>query len=222
MNLRSLVSEFLGTAILVAVVIGSGIMATNLSTDVGVQLLINTISTIFALYILIELLAPLGGAHFNPVVSGAALILKKISLQNFIAYIFVQFAGGFVGAVLANLMFGHPAIEQSTRIRSGGALFLSEVVATAGLVFIIFSALALLKNEKIPLLVSLWIGSAYLFTSSTSFANPAVTFARSWSESFAGIALESVPLFIAAQLFGGLLGLWLCLGLFPQLRKVAK
>lgn len=222
MNLRSLVSEFLGTAILVAVVIGSGIMATNLSTDVGVQLLINTISTIFALYILIELLAPLGGAHFNPVVSGAALILKKISLQNFIAYIFVQFAGGFVGAVLANLMFGHIAVEQSTRIRTGGSLFLSEVVATAGLVFIIFSALALLKYEKIPLLVSLWIGSAYLFTSSTSFANPAVTFARSWSESFAGIALESVPLFIAAQLLGGLLGLWLCLSLFPQLRKVAK
>jgi glycerol uptake facilitator-like aquaporin len=203
---KRLFAEFVGTATLVATVVGSGIMATNLSTDVGVQLLINTIATVFVLYILITLFAPISGAHLNPLVSGIAYFRKDLSLSHAISYVSAQILGGSLGAVLANLMFQHPAIEPSQHLRNGGHLLLGEVIASAGLSLIIFLAIKQGIDKKIPRLVAAWIGAAYFFTSSTSFANPAVTIARSLTDSFSGIKLSSVPAFIAAQIVGAILG----------------
>jgi glycerol uptake facilitator-like aquaporin len=203
---KRLFAEFVGTATLVATVVGSGIMAANLSTDIGVELLINTIATVFVLYILITLFAPISGAHFNPLVSGIAYFRKDLSLSGAISFVVAQILGGSLGAVLANLMFEHPAIEPSQHIRGGGHLLLGEVIASAGLIFIIFLAIKQGIDKKIPRLVAAWIGAAYFFTSSTSFANPAVTIARSLTDSFSGIRLSSVPAFIAAQIVGAILG----------------
>jgi len=207
--MKKVFAEFLGTALLVAIVVGSGIMATNLSQDVGVQLLINTISTVFGLYILITILAPISGAHFNPVVTMVDLIEGKSSTVQFIQYSLAQALGAITGAMLANAMFRFPLLEASTKIRSGGNLYIGEIVATAGLILVI----NLLVNQKnlvvIPASVAAWIGSAYFFTSSTSFANPAVTIGRTFSDSFAGIAPECAPKFIAAQVLGALIGLGL-------------
>ena len=207
--MKKVFAEFLGTAFLVAIVVGSGIMATNLSQDVGVQLLINTISTVFGLYVLITILAPISGAHFNPVVTMVDLIEGKSATVQFIQYIFAQALGAITGAMLANAMFSYPLLEASTKIRSGGNLYIGEIVATAGLILLI----NLLVNQKnlvvIPAAVATWIGSAYFFTSSTSFANPAVTIGRTFSDSFAGIAPECAPKFIAAQVLGALIGLGL-------------
>ena len=207
--MKKVFAEFLGTAFLVAIVVGSGIMATNLSQDVGVQLLINTISTVFGLYVLITILAPISGAHFNPVVIMVDLIEGKSATVQFIQYIFAQALGAITGAMLANAMFSYPLLEASTKIRSGGNLYIGEIVATAGLILLI----NLLVNQKnlvvIPAAVAAWIGSAYFFTSSTSFANPAVTIGRTFSDSFAGIAPECAPKFIAAQVLGALIGLGL-------------
>jgi len=207
--MKKVFAEFLGTAFLVAIVVGSGIMATNLSQDVGVQLLINTISTVFGLYVLITILAPISGAHFNPVVTMVDLIEGKSATVQFIQYIFAQALGAITGAMLANAMFSYPLLEASTKIRSGGNLYIGEIVATAGLILLI----NLLVNQKnlvvIPAAVAAWIGSAYFFTSSTSFANPAVTIGRTFSDSFAGIAPECAPKFIAAQVLGALIGLGL-------------
>jgi glycerol uptake facilitator-like aquaporin len=207
--MKKVFAEFLGTAFLVAIVVGSGIMATNLSQDVGVQLLINTISTVFGLYVLITILAPISGAHFNPVVTMVDLIEGKSATVQFIQYIFAQALGAITGAMLANAMFSYPLLEASTKIRSGGNLYIGEIVATAGLILLI----NLLVNQKnlvvIPAAVAAWIGSAYFFTSSTSFANPAVTMGRTFSDSFAGIAPECAPKFIAAQVLGALIGLGL-------------
>lgn len=207
--MKKLVSEFFGTLILVAIVVGSGIMATSLSQDVGVQLLINTISTVFGLLVLIQIFAPISGAHFNPVVTMIDLIERRVSFILFSQYAVVQILGAVSGAVLANAMFDHPLIETATKIRAGGNLYLGEIVATAGLILIIN---LLVKQEKlilIPVMVAAWIGSAYLFTSSTSFANPAVTIGRTLSDSFAGIAPSCAPRFIAAQILGALIGLGL-------------
>lgn len=208
---RKYLAEFLGTGTLVAVVVGSGIMATNLTNDVALQLLINALSTVLALGILISILAPASGAHFNPVVTLAEVPFNRISVGDALAYIVVQFIGGVCGASLANLMFKKPAINLSTHSRSGLDLFLGEVVATAGLLLII----QLLNYQKranlIPALVAAWIGSAYFFTSSTSFANPAVTFARGLSNTFAGIAMRSIPLFFLAQVLGAAIGTILAL-----------
>ena len=207
--MKKVFAEFLGTAFLVAIVVGSGIMATDLSQDVGVQLLINTISTVFGLYVLITILAPISGAHFNPVVTMVDLIEGKSSTVQLIQYIFAQALGAITGATLANAMFSYPLLEASTKIRSGGNLYIGEIVATAGLILVI----NLLVNQKnlvvIPAAVAAWIGSAYFFTSSTSFANPAVTIGRTFSDSFAGIAPECAPKFIAAQVLGALIGLGL-------------
>ena len=203
---KRLFAEFVGTATLVATVVGSGIMATNLSSDVGIQLLINTIATVFVLYILITLFAPISGAHFNPLVSGIAFFRKDLSLSHAISFVFSQILGGTCGAVLANLMFEHPAIELSHHARTGSNLLLGEVIASAGLIFIIFLANKQGIEKKIPRLVAAWIGAAYFFTSSTSFANPAVTIARSFTDSFSGIKFASVPAFIAAQIIGAILG----------------
>jgi glycerol uptake facilitator-like aquaporin len=206
---KRLFAEFLGTLTLVAIVIGSGIMATSLSKDVGIQLLINTISPVFGLLVLIQIFAPISGAHFNPVVTMVDLIERKVSFSHFIQYAVVQILGAASGAVLANAMFDHPVIETATKLRSGGNLYLGEIVATAGLILIIN---LLVKQEKlmlIPAMVAAWIGSAYFFTSSTSFANPAVTIGRTMSDSFAGIAPSCAPQFIAAQILGALIGLGL-------------
>jgi glycerol uptake facilitator-like aquaporin len=207
--MRKLLAEYLGTALLVAIVVGSGIMATDLTQDVGLQLLINTIATVFGLAVLILILAPISGAHFNPVVTLIDLIQGKSSVIQFLQYAVVQTAGAISGAFLANAMFDQAIIQTATKIRSGNNLYLAEIVATAGLILVI----NLLVNQKnltvIPAGVAAWIGSAYFFTSSTSFANPAVTIGRTFSDSFAGIAPECAPQFIAAQILGAVIGLGL-------------
>ncbi|CAB4633156.1 unannotated protein [freshwater metagenome] len=205
--LNKLVAEFLGTALLVCIVVGSGIMATNLSQDIGIQLLINTVSTVFGLMVLIQLLMPISGAHFNPVVTMINLIQKTVSFSTFIKFSIAQTAGAVTGAILANAMFNYALIETSTKIRSGSNLYLGEVIATAGLILVINLLISQEKTALIPAMVASWIGSAYFFTSSTSFANPAVTVGRIFSDSFAGIAPSSVLQFIAAQIIGALLGL---------------
>ena len=206
-SVNKLVSEFLGTCLLVCIVVGSGIMATNLSPDIGVQLLINAVSTVFGLMVLIQLLMPISGAHFNPAVTLINLIQKTVSISTFIKFSIVQTAGAITGAILANAMFNLALFETSTKIRSGSNLYLGEVIATAGLILVINLLVSQEKTALIPVMVASWIGSAYFFTSSTSFANPAVTVGRIFSESFAGIAPSSVLQFIAAQIIGALLGL---------------
>lgn len=207
--MKRLLSEFLGTLTLVAIVVGSGIMATNLSQDIGVQLLINTISTVFGLAVLIQILGPISGANFNPVVTMVDLIQNRTNFLTFIQYVIAQIAGAITGAILANAMFSHPLIEISTKARSGGNQYLGEIVATAGLILIINLMIHQEKMNLIPVIVASWIGSAYFFTSSTSFANPAVTIGRIFSDSFAGIAPGCVTKFIAAQILGALIGLGL-------------
>ena len=203
---RQLASEFLGTATLIATVVGSGAMATALSSDIGIQLLINTIATVFVLYIIITLLGPISGAHFNPIVTGVELFTKKISLKVFASYVAAQLAGAAVGAMVANLMFDYSAIYISQKERTGANLLLGEVVATAGLILIILLALKQKEDKKIARLVAAWIGAAYFFTSSTSFANPAAVFGRIFSDTFSGIAPSSAPLFVLAEIAGGVLG----------------
>lgn len=207
--MKKILSEFIGSALLVAIVVGSGIMATDLSRDVGVQLLINAISTVFGLGVLILVLAPISGAHFNPVVTMVDLIQGKSSVIQFVQYSVAQVTGAITGAVLANAIFDHQLIETASKVRSGGNLFLAEIVATAGLILVINLLVSQKNLTIIPVAVAGWIGSAYFFTSSTSFANPAVTIGRTFSDSFAGIAPESAPPFIAAQVLGALIGLGL-------------
>jgi glycerol uptake facilitator-like aquaporin len=207
--MKKLLAEYLGTTLLVAIVVGSGIMATDLTEDIGLQLLINTIATVFGLAVLILILAPISGAHFNPVVTLVDLIQGKSSLLQFIQYALAQALGAISGALLANAMFDHAIIETATKVRTGSNLYLAELVATAGLILVI-NLLVIQKNlTVIPTAVAAWIGSAYFFTSSTSFANPAVTIGRTFSDSFAGIAPSSAPAFIAAQILGALIGLGL-------------
>jgi glycerol uptake facilitator-like aquaporin len=207
--MKKLLAEYLGTTLLVAIVVGSGIMATDLTKDIGLQLLINTVATVFGLAVLILILAPISGAHFNPVVTLVDLIQGKSSLLQFTQYALAQVLGAISGALLANAMFDHAIIETATKVRTGSNLYLAELVATAGLILVI----NLLVNQKnltvIPAAVAAWIGSAYFFTSSTSFANPAVTIGRTLSDSFAGITPSSAPAFIAAQILGALIGLGL-------------
>lgn len=207
--MKKVFAEFLGTSLLVAIVVGSGIMATNLSQDIGVQLLINTISTVFGLAVLIQILGPISGANFNPVVTLIDVIQKRTNFLNLIQYGIAQIAGAITGAILANGMFSHSLIEISTKSRSGGNQYLGEIIATAGLILIINLLIHQEKMAVIPVIVASWIGSAYFFTSSTSFANPAVTIGRIFSDSFAGIAPGCVSKFIAAQLLGALIGLGL-------------
>ena len=184
-------------------------MATNLSNDVGVQLAINSAATGLILYILITLLGPISGAHFNPVVTAVALLKKTITAPLAAAYLAAQLIGAVTGVALANFIFNLPIIEISQKDRTGSNLFVSEILATAGLVFIIFTAIAQKSEAKIPVLVGSYISAAYFFTSSTSFANPAVTVARTLSDSFAGIAPVSVLPFIAAQIIGAIAGIGL-------------
>jgi glycerol uptake facilitator-like aquaporin len=206
MQIRAHVAEFLGTALITATVIGSGIMAQSLTRDVLLQLLVNTFATVLILGLAIWLLAPVSGAYFNPVVLLVAFIRRELSALKLLTFSAVQVAGAASGAILAHALFNRTLIAPSTFERDGSWLFLSEVVATAGLIATIFIAKNQGRGDNAFWLVPLWIGGAYIFTSSTSFANPAITLGRSLTDSFAGIAIASVPVFIAAQLFGALLG----------------
>jgi len=194
-------------------VVGSGIMATNLTKDVGLQLLINAFATFLILAVLIQMLAPVSGAHFNPAVTLVSLINKNISLVTALKYVFAQIIGGFIGVVLANFMFDLPTIGASTHSRTGTNLLLGEVIATAGLILVIELVGEQMNGRYIPLAVAGWIGSAYFFTSSTSFANPALTLVRAFSDTFAGIEFNSVPGFVAAQFIGAVIGLAIAKGL---------
>jgi glycerol uptake facilitator-like aquaporin len=200
-------AEFFGTLVLVCVVVGSGIMGTNLSADAGIALLINTISTIFALALLILILGPVSGAQFNPVVSLALLLQKKITAAKFLAYVPAQILGAIAGAILANLMFNLEAVQISEKYRISSGTLIGEVLATAGLLIVILVLIKRNQESIIAISVAAWIGSAYFFTSSTSFANPAVTIGRVFSDTFAGISPDSVLPFIGAQLVGMALGL---------------
>jgi glycerol uptake facilitator-like aquaporin len=201
------IAECIGTALLVCVVVASGIMGTNLSNDSGVALLINALSTVLALALLIFVLAPISGAHFNPVVSLVQLLGKKMTFRSFITFTVFQTCGAFLGAMVANLMFNQPAISIAEHQRVSSGTLVGEVLATAGLIIVIETFSNRAASALIPIAVGAWIGSAYAFTSSTAFANPAVTFGRIFSNSFAGIAPGSVIPFILAQLLGAIIGL---------------
>lgn len=207
---RTLAAEALGTALLVATVIGSGIMAERLSGgNTGLALLANTLATGAILVVLITILAPISGAHFNPVVSLVMAARRALPWPRLAPYIAAQIIGGAAGAVVANLMFDLPAVTISDTVRGGTGQLISETVATFALFGAILGGLAVAPHA-IPWLVGLTITAAYWFTASTSFANPAVTLARTLSDSFAGIDPTSVPGFVAAQLVGALIGgvLW--------------
>lgn len=199
---QRLAAEFLGSALLAATVIGSGIMAQSLAGgNAAVALLANTGATVAVLAMLIALLAPVSGAHFNPAVSMVQALRRAMTWREAGLYLVMQVAGCCFGAVLAHAMFGLPWLQSSTRVRSGPAMWLSEAVATFGLILVI---LGCRREKDVPWMVAAWIGAAYWFTASTSFANPAITIARSLSNTFAGIAPTDVPGFIAAQLLGAL------------------
>jgi glycerol uptake facilitator-like aquaporin len=216
---RRVAVEAVGTAALVAIVVGSGIQATQLSHDVGVQLLANSLATVFGLGVLIALLGPISGAHFNPVVTLAAWWTGRRTGEGpnpgeVAAYTGAQIAGAIGGAVLADAMFAKPLVTWSTHDRFGGHLWLGEVVATAGLIVLVFGLARTGRAHFAPVAVACWIGAAYWFTSSTSFANPAVTIGRAFTDTFAGIAPASVLAFVAAQLLGMAVGLGLLAVLF--------
>ena len=213
MKLRTFLAELVGTWFLAASIVGSGVMATNLTKDVGLQLLIVAVATVFMLATMIQMLGPISGAHFNPAVTLVDLINKKIDIKAAVNYVLTQVIGAVLGVITANVMFDLPAIGSSTAVKTSSNLLFSEVVATAGLILVIQLVGTQKKGRYIPLAVAGWIGSAYFFTSSTTFANPAVTFARSLSDTFAGIEMSSVPGFVVAQLIGALIGLGLAKGL---------
>ena len=199
---EKLVAEFAGTLLLVAAVIGSGIMGDRLSADTGVALLANTGATAAALFVLISILGPVSGAHFNPVVSAIMALRGALSPTQAAAYTLAQIAGGILGALLAHAMFELPLLQISTAIRSGSGQFIAETVATFCLLAVILRG-SRIEGISMPALVSLTIASAYWFTASTSFANPAVTIARAFTGTFSGIAPSSVPVFVLAQCLGG-------------------
>ena len=203
---RRLIAEAVGTGLLIISVVGSGIMATNLTDDVALQLLANAGATVGALIALIMMFGQVSGAHFNPVVTAADCVLNGRAWRDLGPYFVAQTIGGIIGAAIANLMFDLDILGPSSKVRDGGGIWLGEVVATFGLLLVIF-LIGKHRAESVPLAVGVWIGGAYWFTSSTSLANPSVTIARAFSESFAGIAPQAVPMFIVMQLIGLLLAL---------------
>ena len=225
--LRRLVAELLGTGLLVTVVVGSGIAAESLSpSDVGLQLLENSLATMLGLAVLILVFGPVSGAHFNPVVSVVDWLLGRrrrtgLSAREVVAYGLAQIAGGIAGAVLANVMFDLSAAQIAATDRVSVGHGVGEVVATAGLVLLIFALARTGRAALSAAAVGAYIGAAYWFTSSTSFANPAVTVGRMFSDTFAGIAPGSVPLFVAAQVVGAGVGLALVKLLFPDASAAA-
>ena len=199
------VSEFIGSFFLVLTVVGSGIMADQLSQDDGVTLLGNAIPTGLTLVVIISIFGPISGAHFNPIVSLVFWFKKVISFRDFIAYVIMQISGGIFGCIVANIIFELPLVTISTLARHDFSQFLSEILATFGLILVIFLGREVAKLN-IPVLVGSYIASAYWFTSSTSFANPAVTIARQFSDTFTGISPSGVPVFITAQILGAIIG----------------
>jgi glycerol uptake facilitator-like aquaporin len=193
--MRKFLAEFIGTAVLLTAIVGSGIMAQNLTDDVGIQILINAFSIALALYVLISLLSPISGAHLNPLITVYSRIDRNISSREMILYLLAQLTGGAIGTIVANLMFSKSGIDISSKTRSGLGIFIGEVLATLGLLIIVT-----LKSEKAATLVPTWIGSALLFSSSTSFANPVVTFSRTLTDTFTGIAPASLAQFLLAQI----------------------
>ena len=202
---RKLLAEAIGTGLLIVAVIGSGIMAERLTDIVALQLLCNAIATGGALVALILIFAPVSGASFNPVVGIVGIFTGEATIRDTAFYAIAQTVGGCVGAVVANLMFDLDAINISEKVRSGSGVLLSEVVATVGLLVVIYGTIRAQRANLVPFTVAAWITGAYFFTSSTSLANPAVTVARSLSNTFAGIAPESVPMFVLMQLIGAML-----------------
>ncbi len=214
---RRAAAEFIGTAFLVMAVVGSGVMASRLSPDdVGLQLLQNSLATGAALVALIVALQPVS-ASFNPVVTLVERALGMVDTRTTVALIVAQFAGGLAGTVVANLMFGLPAAAFSARERTGAGLWLGEVIATVGLLLVVFGTVRSGKADRVAFAVGGYITAGYWFTSSTSFANPAVTIARTITDTFAGIAPASAPGFILAQLLGGTAGFLLVRLLYPTL-----
>jgi glycerol uptake facilitator-like aquaporin len=215
---RRLLAEFVGSAFLAALVIGSGIAAQQLSAgNVGLALFENAAATGAGLAAIILMFGAVSGGHFNPVVSFVDAAFGGVSWRDAAAYLPAQVAGCVAGAVVANVMFSREAVELSTKHRASPAHFLSEVVATLGLVLVIFALARAGRSRAAPAAVGAYIGAAYFFTSSTSFANPAITVGRMFSNTFAGIAPSSAPSFIAAQLVGGALAAGLILLLYPKL-----
>jgi arsenate reductase len=218
---RRAAAEAIGTGALVAVVVGSGIMAAQLSpSDVGVQLLENSTATALSLAVIIAVFITVSGAHLNPAVSLAVWLLGRRSLtglpgRDLLVYLAAQTVGGIGGVIVANLMFALPAISASQTDRDAGHLWLGEIVATTGLITVIFALVRTGRPGLIPPAVGAYIGAAYWFTSSTSFANPAVTIARAFTNTFTGIAPSSVPAFIVAQLVGAGIGIGVVLLLYP-------
>lgn len=199
-------AECMGTSLLVATVVGSGIMSTHLTSDVGLQLLGNTIPTGAILFVLINIFGPISGAHFNPVVSLVMALKKRLPISNVLPYIITQVIGGIIGTIIAHIMFDMDIIQLSTKVRTGNALWFAEFIATFGLVLTIIFGLRR-SQSNIPALVAFYITAAYWFTASTSFANPAVTIARSFTNSFSGIAPTSIIGFTISQLIGALTAL---------------
>ena len=225
---RRLLAEALGTGLLVTVVVGSGIAAQRLSpADIGLQLLENAIATVLGLGVLILLFGPVSGAHFNPVISVVDWALGRsartgLDGREVPAYVGAQVVGAVAGAALANLMYDEPALQLSATDRTGSHLFLGEVVATAGLVMLVFALARSGRAAMSAAAVAAYIGAAYWSTSSTSFANPAVTVGRAFSDTFAGIAPGSVPAFVAAQVVGAGVGAGLVRILYPDVGATAR
>lgn len=210
---RRLAAEGLGTALLVATVVGSGIMAERLTTDTAMALMGNTIPTGAILFVLITILGPISGAHFNPAVTAVFAIRRDIDWPTAGGYVVAQVIGGVIGAIVAHLMFELPALQLSAHVRTGASQWLSEAVAAFGLVAVILGGLRT-RAQAIPALVGLYVTAAYWFTASTSFANPAVTIARALTDTFSGIRPVDAPGFIIAQFAGALLALGLAHWLF--------
>ena len=207
MKANTYAAEFIGTSILTTAVIGSGISAVQLTDNGGLALLINAIATVLTLGLVIALLQPISGAHFNPAVSLIAFVNKQMNFKALLLMVLAQITGAIFGAVLANAMFNRTLVELSETTRTGSSLLIGEVVATAGLIFTILMAIYNNKPQTLNWVVPLWIGGAYFFTSSSSFANPAVTIGRSLSKSYAGIEPSSALQFIVAQFVGAFIGL---------------
>src|SRR5262245_36045186 len=215
---RRLLAEALGSGFLAAVVIGSGIAAQRMSPgQTGLELLENAAATAAGLYAIILMFGPVSGGHFNPVISFADAVFRGLRWRDAAAYLPAQVAGCIAGAMLANLMFGSTAVSVSAKDRISPAHFLSEIIATLGLVLVIFALARSGRSRAAPAAVGAYIGAAYFFTSSTSFANPAITIGRMFSDTFAGIAPASAPTFIAAQIIGGLLALVVLKALYPTI-----
>ncbi|MER8832920.1 MIP/aquaporin family protein [Mesorhizobium sp. M0909] len=218
---RRLAAEALGTALLVATVVGSGIMADRLSNDVAVSLLGNTLPTGAILVVLITIFGPISGAHFNPAVTLVFALRREIETNAALAYVAAQIAGGIAGTLLAHAMFELPILQVSATVRTGSGQWIAELVAAFGLVFTILAGLRS-RPDSIPWLVGLYITAAYWFTASTSFANPAVAIARAFSNTFAGIRPADLAGFIAAELLGALLAMALAGWLLAQPKPVGQ